>query len=243
MAGYSQYCPIALTAEIVSERWTLLIIRELLMGGRRFNELRNGVPKMSATLLTKRLDQLENSGLITKRKNPDGKGSVYFPTDACEELRPIIEEFGKWGQRWARHHSAKERDPGFLIWDMRRRVNRSALPPGRTVVEFTYSDVAPKLQRTWLVCSRNEVDACIKWPGFEIDILVNTRISTMIDVWMGRIPLRKAIRSNLIRLNGPADLKRDFHKWLMLAPMAEHGRPIKGLDPGGKPTREAANER
>ncbi len=224
MKGYGQYCPVALSAEVLAERWTLLVVRELLDGSRRFNEIRNGVPKMSATLLSQRLDLLEEAGIVRKDPSADGKGYLYLPTQACNELEPIVNELGRWGQRWARGLTDADRDPNVLIWHMRSRIDRTKLPKGRTVIEFTFPDAPPKNRRSWLVCTKREVDACTKWPGFEVDVAVTTPVATMIDVWMGRRPLRSAVRAGEMQIEAPPDFRKAFPSWLRLSVAAPYAR-------------------
>lgn len=222
MKGYGQYCPVALSAEVLAERWTLLVVRELLDGCRRFNEIRNGVPKMSATLLSQRLDQLEQAGIVRKDPAPDGKGFLYFPTQACNELEPVMNELGRWGQRWARGLTEADRDPTVLVWHMRSRIDRSKLPKSRTVIEFTFPDAQPAVRRSWLICTKREVDACTKWPGFDTDVAVTTSAATLIEVWMGRRSLRSAMRSGDVQVEAAPELKRAFPTWLRLSVNAKY---------------------
>src|SRR5687768_15061279 len=159
MKGYGQFCPVAKAAEIFAERWTPLVLRELACGSRRFSELHRGVPLMSRTLLTQRLRHLEHAGIIRSAAKPKGRGQEYFLTAAGEELRPLIDGLGEWGQRWARSQiDADDLDPGLLMWDMHRRLNVERLPAHRVVVLFDFRGV-PKAWRTlrtfWLILQRS----------------------------------------------------------------------------------------
>src|SRR6478736_6782993 len=157
-ASYHQFCPVAKAMELLDERWTMLIMRELLAGSRRFNELRRGLPTMSPTLLSKRMQQLVRAGLVVRRA--DGGVVSYRPTQAGEELRPIVEAIGAWGVRWVGELGDADLDPKLLLWDLHRNVDPALLPSERTVVRFTFPDVPSKARRWWLVLSPDDVDVC-----------------------------------------------------------------------------------
>ena len=230
MKGYGQFCPVAKAAEIVAERWTPLVLRELLCGSRRFSDLHRGVPLMSRTLLAGRLEQLEDAGIVRSVARPRGRGREYHLTAAGEELRPLIECLGEWGQRWARAQIGRgDLDPGLLMWDIHRRVNLEALPPERVVVRFDFHGVPATIRCPrywWLVLERREVDLCLKDPGFLVDIVVSADLRTLTRVWMGDVRLAETLRAGLIRLEGPRPLVRAFPTWLRLSAFA-------GIERGG----------
>ena len=229
MKGYGQFCPVAKAAEIVAERWTPLVLRELVCGSHRFSHLHRGVPLMSRSLLAQRLAQLEHAGIIRSAARSKGRGREYFLTPAGEELRPVIERLGEWGQRWARSHlSNDDLDPGLLMWDIRRRVNTDRLPDRRVVVQFDFRAVPKRLQSQatfWLILERSEVDVCLKDPGFETDLVVTADLRALTSAWMGDIRLGDAMRSGLVRVEGPTALVRAFPGWLALSGFAEVERP------------------
>jgi DNA-binding HxlR family transcriptional regulator len=168
MKTYGQFCPIAQALEILAERWTLLVVRELLMGSTRFSELQHGVPLMSRTLLSQRLHTLQDVGLIERREGRSGP--EYSLTEAGEHLRPIVEAIGHWGKRYAHRGLPEEHlDPKLLMWDMQRRLRSEHLPKARTVVLFRFSDARKGEQRFWLCVSKDVVDVCHKNPGFAVD--------------------------------------------------------------------------
>ena len=229
MKGYGQFCPVAKGAEIFAERWTPLVLRELVCGSRRFSDLHRGVPLMSRTLLTQRLRQLENAGIIRSAAKAKGRGQEYFLTPAGEELRPLIDGLGEWGQRWARSQiNADDLDPGLLMWDIHRRLNVERLPAHRVVVLFDFRGV-PKGWRTmrsfWLILQRPDVDLCLKDPGYEVDLAVDADLVALTKVWMGDLRLVDAMRSGLVRLAGPRVLVRAFPGWLALSEFATVERP------------------
>jgi DNA-binding HxlR family transcriptional regulator len=223
MRGYGQFCPVAKACEVVAERWTPLVLRELFCGSRRFNDLHRGVPLMSRSLLTRRLRELEDAGVVARR--PGGQGSwEYVLTPAGEELRPVVEQLGEWGQRWARRHTAPEDlDAGLLMWDVRRRLRKERLPERRMVVRFDLRNVprGQAAKRTWwLVADRGDVDLCLKDPGFSIDLTVAADLAALTRVWTGRLAFADASRAGLLRLEGPRDLVRGFPGWLALSSFA-----------------------
>ncbi len=221
MRGYGQFCPVAQAAEVITERWTPLVIRELLSGSHRFNDIQRGVPLMSPALLTKRLKTLELCGII-ERRSLAGGGHEYRLTRAGEELRPWVELMGVWGQRWVRRPvTPEEADPALLMWDMRRSINVDRLTDRRVVVRFDFRG-APKGKRSWwLVLDRPEPDLCLRDPGFGVDLTVYTDTVVMASVWVGDLDLAGAIRSRLIVLEGPSHLRRAFPSWLSLSPLTE----------------------
>ncbi len=229
MKGYGQFCPVAKAAEIVAERWTPLVLRELICGSRRFSDLHRGVPLMSRTLLALRLQQLEDAGIVRSVARTKGRGREYFLTPAGEELRPVIERLGEWGQRWARSQiSAHDLDPGLLMWDIHRRLNTDRLPDRRVVVRFDFRGV-PKTVRGattfWLILEHRDVDMCLKDPGFEVDLVVDADLAALTRVWMGDVRLGDVRRPGLIRLDGPRELVRAFPAWLALSGFAGVERP------------------
>lgn len=229
MKGYGQFCPVAKGAEIFAERWTPLVLRELVCGSHRFSDFHRGLPLMSRTLLAQRLRQLENAGIVRSSLKAAGRGREYFLTQAGEELRPLIDGLGEWGQRWARSQmDADDLDPGLLMWDIRRRVNVERLPGHRVVVLFDFRGV-PKHRRAvrsfWLILQGPDVDLCLKDPGFEVDLVVDADLAALTKVWMGEVRLGDAMRSGLVRLRGPSVIVRAFPGWLALSSFAGVERP------------------
>ena len=229
MGGYGQFCPVAKAAEIVAERWTPLVLRELLCGSRRFSDLHRGVPLMSRALLAQRLRQLEDAGILRSTPKARGRGHEYALTPAGQELRPVIERFGEWGQRWARSQLGREDlDPGLLMWDIHRRVNVDRLPERQVVVRFDFRGV-PRASRCpttwWLILKRPEVDLCLKDPGFEVDLVVHADVAALTRVWMGDVGLADVTRQGLIRLDGLPIVARAFPTWLAMSSFAAVPRP------------------
>ncbi|MEW5918216.1 MAG: helix-turn-helix domain-containing protein [Gemmatimonadota bacterium] len=231
MKGYGQFCPVAKAAEIFAERWTPLVLRELVCGSRRFSDLHRGVPLMSRTLLAQRLRQLEDAGIVRSAAKTSGRGQEYFLTPAGEEFRTLIEGLGAWGQRWARSQMhAGDLDPGLLMWDIHRRVNVERLPSRRVVVLFDFRGV-PKHWQTarcfWLILERSQVDLCLKDPGYAVDLEVDADLAALTKVWMGDLRLSDVIRGGLVRLTGATALVRAFPDWLALSEFASVQRPSR----------------
>lgn len=221
---FGQFCPIALASEVLTQKWMLLIVRELNAGSTRFNDIRRGVPRISATLLKQRLDQLEQAGAIVRKPIRNNNAEEYLLTEAGRELKSVLGSIGEWGQRWARDIEKDDLDPGWLVWAMHRRLDTSAMPAGRTVLEIEFSD-APKNHRLfWLLCVDGNVDVCVKPTGFEVDLRLVTRIQTLAEIWRGMRPIRPEISSGRIKLEGKAALKRAFPKWLLFSIFAKTKR-------------------
>lgn len=205
---YGQFCPVAMASEVLTERWTPLVVRELLCGSTRFNDLRRGVPLMSPALLSKRLKTLERVGVVEHR---DGQ---YLLTPAGEELRSVIESLGVWGQRWARGDVvAKKYDASLLMWDIHRNVDAAALPPQRVVVHFHLQGSSDRKSHFWLVLDAPTVDLCLTDPGHDIDVEVAGHISTMVDYWMGRADFMAAVKAGDLTVVGPRPLVRALPTW------------------------------
>lgn len=213
MRSYGQFCPISRAAEILCERWTLLVVRELLAGSERFNELRRGVPLMSPTLLSKRLRELQDAGVVKR------EGESYRLTNAGRELGPIVEQFAEWGARHIRDEiRTEELDAGLLMWAIRRSLRREALPPGRCVIEVVITDAPKNKQRWWLVVTDDAVDLCLQDPGFEPDLWIATDVRTLAEVYARERTLRGALDCGAIKTHGRAELARGLPRWLQPSP-------------------------
>ena len=211
---YGQFCPIAKATEILGEKWTLLIVRELLMGGRRYSELQRGLGQISPTMLSKRLDSLERYGLVLKKKIPNQKGYEYLPTRSCSELLPIIKSLGDWGMRWAQSNlTEKDYDVELLMLYLQRSVNPENLVGDETVIRFRFTDIKD-FPDWWMVVQGNNVDLCVNDPGKEVDIYFTTTVKTMVDVWMGWSSYRQAIAQDKLKLVGPRALINNVSAWM-----------------------------
>lgn len=226
MLAYGQFCPVSQALEVVGERWTLLVVRELLCGNYRFNEIMHGVPLISRSLLSQRLKSLEESGLVKRQARESGGGFEYRLTEAGRELEGVVMGLGTWGRRWAQQKlSAENLDPVLLMWDLRRRLDIERLPLEPTVVMFWYRDLPAKRSRYWLCVKRPEVDLCLTNPGFEVALTVETKLRTMVEVWMGERSPKEAVASGAIELKGPPALTRAFPSWLLLNVFASVALP------------------
>ncbi len=214
-SGYKQFCPIAMASEVLCTRWTMPLLRELIAGSTRFNDLRRGVPKMSPTLLSRRLKELEEAGVIERRAVRSEKGVFeYRVTESGEDLRSVVEAIGSWGQKWIdKKQSLKNLDPSFLMWDMRRKLRPNPSPNRRTVIQFLYPELPVSRRYYWLVVEpQGEVDLCSTDPGFEVDLYVSTDLRTMTAIWMGLTTLEK--ERARVRFTGTRDAARKMQAWL-----------------------------
>ncbi|HEU4379282.1 MAG TPA: helix-turn-helix domain-containing protein [Hyphomicrobiaceae bacterium] len=220
--SYGQFCPVAMAAEVVCSRWTALVVRELLCGTRRFNDLRRGVPLMSPTLLSKRLKELEEVGVITTTPTSQTGVVEYRLTEAGEDLRPVVMSLGIWGQRWVESSlSLKNLDPSLLMWDMRRSLDPTPLPPRRCTIHFSYQDAKAAQQSWWLIVDERMVDLCSTDPGFEVDLYVRSSLRSMTAVWMGMTTVQKEIAAGQIELEGDKAIAKSMQQWLGLSPFAK----------------------
>lgn len=206
MTGYGQHCPVAKAAEVFDQRWTLLVLRELVTGSVRFNDIHRGVPRMSRTLLSKRLSELEELGVVDRQR--DEQGPMYVLTGAGEELAPVIATIGEWAVRWLSSLSEDDLDPVALLWEMQRGIATDALPAGRTVVELHFPDAGAGLRRWWLVLSPDEVDVCEEDPGFEVDVWVKASLRTFIRAWRGDLRWDDALGPGGVEVHGRRDVCR-----------------------------------
>jgi DNA-binding HxlR family transcriptional regulator len=210
--GYGQYCPIARAVDVLGERWSLLVVRDMLVGATRFNELARGLPGMSRTLLTKRLRQLERVGIVV---HADGE---YHLTDAGEDLRPIVFGLGEWGAKWTfGDPEPSELDAELLVWWMHGQVDASVLPEGRTILHVRLTDDP---RRFWLMVEHGEVSVCLVDPGFEVDLTITSDLRSLYLLWLGRLPFTAALRGGRVTLDGPTALVRLMPKVLLLSPVA-----------------------
>jgi DNA-binding HxlR family transcriptional regulator len=225
---YGQFCPVALASEVLAERWSLLVVRELLAGSRRFNDIRRGVPRVSATLLKQRLQTLEHAGIVERKMCAATRVPEYFLTEAGLSLKAVVISIGEWGQRWARDIRPEDLDPGWLVWAMHRRLNTRAMPPGRSVIQIEFLDAPAKHRRFWLVHCEGNVDVCLKDPGYDTTVRVSTRVRTLAEVWRGIRSIKDELRAGRIHLEGASESCRAFPQWLLLSVFASIARAPPG---------------
>jgi DNA-binding HxlR family transcriptional regulator len=225
--SYGQFCPVALAAEILCNRWTALIIRELLAGSTRFNDLRRGVPRMSPSLLSKRLKELEEAGVIVAEPTRLAGVVDYKLTAAGEDLRGIIDSIGLWGQRWIESSlTLKNLDPGLLMWDIRRNLRPGPLPQRRCTIKFIYPELTADQRSWWLVVESATVDLCLSDPGYEVDVYVRAALRTMTSIWMGLSNLTSEIEAGHIEIDGDKAIARSIQAWLGLRTFARGERRV-----------------
>jgi DNA-binding HxlR family transcriptional regulator len=214
MADYGQFCTVARGAEVIGELWTPLVVRELLCGSRRFNDIRRGVPRMSATLLAQRLRKLEQLGVIERRRG--AAGWEYHPTTAGEELRPIVVGLGHWGARWIGSRLKRgQLDAGFLMWDIRRFLRLEAFPRARrTVIHFRFRDARPGETRWWLVVENGSAELCRDDPGHDLDVVVDSTVRALTEVWTGDSDPRREIAEDALRVQGGGRQGGTLWRWL-----------------------------
>ncbi|MFL6087499.1 MAG: winged helix-turn-helix transcriptional regulator [Mycobacterium sp.] len=223
MSGYGQFCPVAKAMELLDERWTILVVRELLLGSRHFNDLRRGVPKMSPALLSKRLKSLTRAGVI-ERNEIDGR-ATYSLTECGKELTDVVEALGAWGVRWIGELGEQDLDPHLLMWDIRRTIPIETWPRTRTTLAFHFDGVASKASRWWLVVANGEADVCDFDPGYEVSDTVETSLRTLTRIWRGDVSWQHALLDGTVVVSGPADVRRGIPEWIGQATLAAVPRP------------------
>jgi DNA-binding HxlR family transcriptional regulator len=223
MTKYGQYCPVARTAEILGDRWTLLIVRDLIYGARHFNALERGLPGIPRAILTNRLKRLQQSGVIERVEESGSRKVSYNLTPAGLALTPVLDALSAWGEKWVfGEPEDSELDPILLLWWMHSRVYRERLPKQRVVVEFDFLESRPA--RFWLVLTPEDVSVCMNHPGFDVNILVTAELKSFFQIWSGRIAFTDALRADKIQLDALPALIRDFPGWFMLSPFANSGQ-------------------
>lgn len=210
--GYGQYCPVTRAVEVLGERWSLLIVRDLILGTTRFNDLARGNPGLSRSLLSKRLRQLERAGIV------DHVDDQYLLTPAGRDLEPLVMGLGEWGAKWHFDDPHEdELDPELLMWWVHDRLDLSALPDRRTVLEFHFPD---ERRRFWIVSDEGGPSVCNSDPGFAVDVQVTSALPTLYQVWLGRLDLRAALRDGSVEVTGAPGLVRRMPQVLLLSPVA-----------------------
>lgn len=227
MELYGQFCPVSLAAEIFARRWTPLIVREMLAGSTRFNDLRRGIPSITASVLSRRLDELAIAGIIERRQ--DEKGMQYVLTAAGEELRPVVEQLGVWGRRWLpTEYREEDLDPRLLVWDIHRNLQLDEVPK-RTVIELHFPDAPPEYRAYWLIVTPEGAEVCLTHPGGDVDLHISSDVRTLTNVWMGNATWASALRARTLKLAGNSELRRALPRWLKLNIFA----PIKPVARSG----------
>jgi len=213
MTGYGQFCPMAKATEIIGEKWTLLVLRELLLGTTRFSDFQRAISRMSPTLLAKRLRQLEACGIVIRKKLSGRAGYEYRLTPAGKELGPLVEILSVWGMRWARNQlTDDELDVEFLMRELQRRLQTEHLPDGETVICLLFNELT-KHKTWWLLVDGNAVDLCTADPGKDVDLYITSSVRTLVEVWEGDRELRAALRDGSVKAHGPRHLVRTMPEW------------------------------
>ena len=221
MNKYGQYCPMARALEILGDRWTLLIVRDLLAGPLHFNAVERGLPGISRTLLTQRLRLLQQAGLVERRPGMRGRPVVYALTPAGQGLLPVVDALVEWGAQWSfGEPRAEELDPLLLLWWMRGGINKERLPQHLVVVEFSFRGAGEHADRYWLLLDKQDPSICLQHPGFDTNVLVRAELAALFEVWLGRVTFAEAIGDARIELDATPALARAFPRWFALSPTA-----------------------
>jgi DNA-binding HxlR family transcriptional regulator len=223
MPGYGQFCPVARASEIFAERWTPLIIREIMSGHHHFNEILKGLHSVSPSMLGMRLRSLERAGVIEAGPNPSGRGSTYHLSEAGRELAQIVRGLGVWGQQYL-ELQPEHLDGDFLMWALFTHLHEDQLPPRQTVVRFEFRD---EKKRYWLVLRRADPDLCYSDPGFGDDLVIRSDLGCLTRVYLGQLGFAQARRAGIVEIEGPSELVRGVEAWFPISGFAAHARPVK----------------
>ncbi len=220
MPNYGTYCPIAVACEAVSDRWTLLILREMVLGNSRFNDIARGLPGVSRTLLVQRLKHLERKGVVEVWPLPNNRGNEYRLTQAGKDLEPVLMALGRWAVEWMYDQlDPNDITPEHLMWWMHRRVDASQLPAHRVVVLFDHT--APERRQIWLVAERGEVSVCLVDPGFDVDAAVRCPTPVLARVFSGERSWNEAVRAGDVEVSGPRAITAALPRWFVWSPWAD----------------------
>ena len=228
MPDYGRFCPVSMGSDVFADRWTPLIVRELVLGNTRFNDIVRGLPGISRSLLVQRLKHLERKGVITTWPSRTGRGNEYQLTPAGKDLEDVVMALGRWAVHWLyqdlRPHDV---DPVTLTWWMHRRIDRSQLPPGRVVVQFDHT--APERQSLWMVIEHGDVSVCVQHPGFEPDLLVVSTTPALADVFSGLDTWERAVRLEQIKVLGDRQLAAALPRCFLWSPFADDMRAMAAM--------------
>jgi DNA-binding HxlR family transcriptional regulator len=228
-SGYNQFCPIAKASEIIAVRWMPLILRELMTNVHTFNDIHRGIPLISRAVLVGRLRELEHQGIIERRKREGRHGPEYWLTPAGDALRPIVTELGHWGLVHARDSlTPQDLDPTLLLWGLRKRTKRDALPERRIVVRFEFSGVPAKRAKfkiLWLVLQRSDIEVCVKDPGYPVDVTCRGKVADFVDVFLGHKLWRDMVGKTLF-IEGERSLARSLPAWMTLDKVVGRDFPV-----------------
>jgi DNA-binding HxlR family transcriptional regulator len=222
MPDYGRYCPVAMSSEVLADRWTPLIVRELLLGNTRFNDIARGLPGVSRTLLAQRLRHLERRGVLETWPSPTGRGSEYHLTPAGKDLEQVLEVLGRWSVQWRYDEFEDDVEPVTLMWWMHRRVDEERVPPGRVLVQFDHT--GPDAITIWLMLDRGEPSVCFQHPGLESDLVVRTSTPQLARVFSGAERWASAVASGAIEVLGPPTLARKLPTWFLWSPWTDDVR-------------------
>jgi DNA-binding HxlR family transcriptional regulator len=220
---YGRFCPVSLATDVLADKWTPLVVREMVLGNTRFNDIARALPGISRSLLVQRLHHLERKGVLQTWPSPAGRGKEYHLTPAGKDLERVLDAMGRWAVEWLYDEiHPGEVDPVTLTWWMHRRVDTGNLPTVRVVLELRHT--APDPQVIWMVLDRGEASVCIQHPGFETDVCLRTSTPALGEVFAGARTWQQALRSGELDVTGPSHLVKALPTWFLWSPWAEATR-------------------
>ncbi len=207
------------SADLLGDKWTLLLLREMFLGTTRFGRFQKAIPRMSPSILSKRLKSLEAAEIIIRKSVPTGQAAEYKLTRSGRELGPIIENMAVWGMRWRKRSiAAQDCDVGGFMWDFHRTLNTEALPDGETVILVQISD-RTDLDTWWVIANGEAVDLCPKDPGHEVAVYLTATLANLVTLWLGDLSVREAVEAKTVFLDGPRHLVNTAQDWMAQSPL------------------------
>lgn len=207
------------SADILGDKWTLLLLREMFLGTTRFGRFQKAIPRMSPSILSKRLKTLEAADIIVRKAAPSGQAAEYKLTRSGRELGPIVENMAVWGMRWRKRSiAAQDCDVGGFMWDFHRTLNTAGLPDGETVILVQISD-RTDLNTWWVIANDDAVDLCVDDPGHDVDVYLTATLANLIALWLGDVGVQSAVDDRSIYLDGPRHLLNTAHDWMAQSPL------------------------
>lgn len=237
MTEVTSHCPATKAADLLGDKWTLLILRAMVLGATRYSEFSSAIPRISPSVLSGRLKSMCDNGLVIKRGGA-GQQATYRLTPSGRECEPLIAMLAVWGLKWAERHTCVDQlDVGASMWDIHKTLNTDELPDGETVLHFSLTDL-DEHNRWWIAASRRDLDLCDADPGKEVDLYVRADLQTLIDVWMGERPLEEALAEEDITMTGERPIAESIRRWFPISPVARARND--GINPAAMPLPEEA---
>lgn len=224
MYDYGEACPISRATSVLCERWTLQIVRELMLGATRFSEFQKYLPKISPSLLNARLRSLQQHGIVIRKRIPEKRGYEYLLSPAGKALAPVLTEFGKWGMNWVYDGLSDEQlNAVVLLREIAVFLKTDQLPSGDTTLQFTFTDLEATPRR-YILVQGDKREVCDENPGYEVDVYFRSTLRTLSEIWWGDVSLQAARGNESLRVSGASVYTKNLSKWFPVSSFASEPR-------------------